>query len=527
MQTLTVGNAIDIQAGTLELEEVAVNGGSITSSTGMGSLEFAGYPSTESLTNVDVEADVEIPYQASIAQFSNVQLVDGSHIYLTGGADLNISGISGTGQIVLNGVPDSSGYDSTITGNIAPNITLTTGPYVADYGGYATFTSANNGTILAQTLGQEIQLSGSWSNPSGSIQATGGGIISVASFPGSFGNFSLTGGTLDVETTLTTAQLRTINATSATFSVGFNGTLNNYSDSLSLTGNETLSLFGGTVDGGLIAGTSTDQISVTRWGYFNGVTTAVPVNVQGGAALVSEGLTLNGSTINMIGGSDYVGFYYTTALTGPISGNGRIIFQGNSENQIPTAFTVAPGISVETGTGSGSLTSVINRGAILAITNKEYISISGSLTNTGILEAAFGGSLVVGGISSWTNNGTISLFDGGQITVGNTIFAPNSSLDVGWDNSGGPGILEVSGNLDLSAFPALDGSFPSLIAGPYEIVSYTGSLEGAFDITSPNLLVDYSHPGEIFIDTVPDPTVYASFPTTLGLIALRRRKRTV
>lgn len=502
--------------GRLSLSTGTIDGGTIVSS-GPATISLSG---SSAITNASIGVSVAIG--SATSTLANVTLTNSGTVSLTAGSGLNIGTISGTGQIILNGIPNSSGYNSPITGNLAAGLTLETGTYVPSYGGYASFQGSNFGTILSRTSGQIIQLGGNWSNPSGMIQASGGGVISITSFPGAFGNLAINAGTLDVEVPLNTSQLLGISASAATYSFGQSGSLNNSGSTFNLTGNETLQLGGGSVNGGVVSGTPTDQVAVSGFGHLNGLTTSVPITIQAGAALFTTGLSLNATSVKMIGGSNYIGFYYSTSLSGPISGTGSIFFENNSQNQLVSPVTIAPGIAIKTDTGSGYLSNTSNQGTIVAGTNHQEVTLLGSLTNTGLIEAEYGGTIVTTGIASWTDNGILALFDGGTILANKFTFGTGAALDVGCDPGNSPGLLAVTGNLDLTALPPIQNTFAPNVSGTYLIATYTGTLSGRFTVGDPNMTVDYSQPGKIFV-SVPEPTGVGML-VCLGVASLRRRR---
>lgn len=504
--------------GTLYLDEGRIDGGTITST--VPATIVAGY-FNRFITFSNASIGVNLSVLNKNTAFVNTNLISGGAISVAAGGALHVSGIGGAGTIVLNGLASSSGFNTPITGDVAPGITLQTGAFVPGYGGFASYSGINSGTILSRTNSQMIRLTNGWSNPTGSIRAIDGGIVTVEQFPGSFGRFSVDGGVLEIATDLTTPQLREVSASRATFRVVYNGTLDNENESLELTGNENLQLARGRFHGGTIIGTSTDQISVDAWGYLDHVATSLPINILPGAAFMVSDLAIDGSVLILNGGSNYLGFYYATTLAGSVYGSGTILFQGSRQNQIVSLTTVAPGITVQSGTGGGGVTNVENFGAIRAST-EQMITLSGTFANSGLLEASNGGTVSMTGVN-WVNKGVIKLFNHGTIRSGGLMLPEDSVFEVGCDPLDVPGLLAITGNLDLSEFPTLLGDF-SEPGGPYLIATYTGTLTGAFSVSSPDLLVDYSHAGQILLKVVPEPVAPALVALASGLIGIRRRR---
>ncbi|MGN6367592.1 MAG: hypothetical protein ACTHN5_04960 [Phycisphaerae bacterium] len=129
----------------------------------------------------------------------------------------------------------------------------------------------------------------------------------------------------------------------------------------------------------------------------------------------ANNLTLAGNyTLNS--GTYYANLYFTTSAN--LTGNGTVFFNGTygSGGSISysgglAALTITPGVTVATGTGSGSLSfnSLLNQGTISAQTASKSLSITGqNFTNAGSLQAINGGTLNISA-SNWTSTGSISL----------------------------------------------------------------------------------------------------------------------
>ena len=87
-----------------------INGGTITAGGSASSLSLS---SSSTLNGVTLDADLSLPAQASYALLTvanGITLLNGHMIRLKMGGNMDLTSVTGSGQVVVDGVPNSSGY---------------------------------------------------------------------------------------------------------------------------------------------------------------------------------------------------------------------------------------------------------------------------------------------------------------------------------------------------------------------------------------------------------------------------------
>jgi autotransporter-associated beta strand protein len=235
--------------------------------------------------------------------------------------------------------------------------------------------------------------------------------------------------------------------------------------------------------------------------------------------------------------------------------NNNSVHTGNTGQSmsISSVITGSNGLTYTGGwTGQGTLTlsgddtytgaTTVNTGTLL-VTGSLAGTSSVAINNTGVL----GGGGMVGAVGA---TGTTSVNAGGEIYPGATLATAGTKLTINNNvifNNGGTlainldathdtvDLLAINGNLTLNGTDALT---LDLVGGAltgavnYEIATYTGTLSGAFvapaNLTSAGYQIDYSQPGEIFLDVaaIPEPGACAMFVCGIGaLIGIQRSRR--
>jgi hypothetical protein len=247
----------------------------------------------------------------------------------------------------------------------------------------------------------------------------------------------------------------------------------------------------GTINGGTVAGAGSIYVPYLAAASLSNVTLNTTVRISGDF----------GGTIP--GGNGTIQIYNPEAIEG--SGN---VYLGT----IPSGITVRGGISQqfdgEFGGERATVHVTTNQGRIRAQKSifddagrLRMIADAGTITNAGALELSPGGTL--------TSLSNLTFGSGGKLTVD------------------GGGLLEVSGNLNLSSFDSLEVR-PRLDGLPYAdvITTFTGTRTGTFNTVTPGISVQYLT-GQIRISgtPVPEPAGIGLWLVMLSGLACRRGGR--
>ena len=429
------------------------------------------------LSGVTFDTDFELGYGTSLIVRNGLTL-NNANLPVTGITRVDFLGdqtLGGTGEIIFNafGHIASGGENFGLPGalTIGPNITIRTGSeggrLGADNAPIATL--KNQGAILSQTPGKNIEI---WSlaENTGSIVASNGGSISFRLAQGDLGNVSLqgasritivdgtynlthplnvgagatleVGGTwsndtsivvdggtfnmggstakfgaislanaqLNVKGNYTTAQIESIVDASTKVDIAANALVDNTGDTIDFD-NEigTWRMAGGRVRGGTVKSGS----PLILKGYLDQVALetdlVIPTSTFAGLGNV---VAVNPRTISVIG---------TLGLGGTpefLGGTVQIVFDGGvfpPPQLWHDSGTLGPGTTVRTGISGGvigttSSNTLLNKGLISAQTPGATLTVASTLTNQGTLQAINGGILKIQNLSG--NLGAINLADG-------------------------------------------------------------------------------------------------------------------
>jgi|GEM_PF-3055088 len=554
--TSSVSGSIYTEPGPWYLQGGTINGGAIADSGG-ANLFLTNNNNT--LISVTLTPGSII----DAAQFGNATatikggLVDNGTINL--GSPTNASFY---GRLYFIGTQSLSG-----SGSVQLGMTLNDDIFIQDAGSPATLTLSgvtiqggageiaeqnadasfvNNGTIIAGVSGQSISVDGGSPNgliSSGTIESMNGGMLTLMQFSSNTGTLSVSGtgsqlaviglnfnnsgtitvsgGTLNIGGTTTTAGLGAISATGGV--INLSGTLNNTGKTLDFEPVSTGSFSGstltfpgslflniGTIVGGAISDMPGAGLMLTvNSGMLVGVT--IPANsvldasqIAGANAQVTGGLVLNGTIL--LGSSIVPGNYGRLTFLGTqmISGNGSVVFGASASEGLfiqdsgnAATLTLGPGINV--GGGAGSIaafngdSSIVNNGGITAGVASATISISpgsiGSFTNTGSLQATGGGTLGLGNVV--INSGTITIGTASRVNV-NGSFSQTSGGNLNL-MIGGPPAGGKFGSISVNGAAHLAGALTATIVGPYLPVNTNNFTAATFSSSTGSLV--YNLPG--------------------------------
>jgi hypothetical protein len=491
----TLGNAT-VMAGTT----ITGTGGTLNGVTLAGRLDIAGVYAGLGVSN-------GLTLNGGTVNFINNQSIYGGLLFsgnqaLAGNGTVNFQGsgrirVGGNGSVLTIGpnvtVHGSNGYigqDEGLTSSL-----VVQGAIRADTAGTSITVNATNwrsSGILQASSGGSLALAGSWTN-SGSISIDGGGALSFNGSPWTnTGTITATNSTVNLGGSFTLATLGTFHSSGGT--VNLTGNLDNTGTTLSLDDSTgPWQLAGGTINQGQVSSAGSARLIATdRGGTLNGVTLAGRLDIAGVSAGlgVSNGLTLNGGTVNFINNqSIYGGLLFSGNQA--LAGNGTVNFQGSGRIRVGgngSVLTIGPNVTVHGSNGyigqdEGLTSSLVVQGAIRADTAGTSITVNATnWRSSGILQASSGGNLALAG--SWTSSGSISIAGGGTLSLNGsswsntgTITATDSTVNLGdsftlaslgtFQRSGGT--VNLTGNLDNTGTTlALDDN-----TGPWQLMGGT------------------------------------------------------
>jgi hypothetical protein len=262
----------------------------------------------------------------------------------------------------------------------------------------------------------------------------------------------------------------------------------------------------GTISGGVINTPADAALNIAEPVYskgpatLDGTTLSGAIHIPAGTILnMTNGLTLDGAVVEVAEGQ------ISASGTQNLDGTGVIRFDAkdpptnlfaepawapggylaSGEN---STLTVGPGITIETGSGSGNIgyyasgAAIINQGLISANTPGQSITITGPFTNQGTIEADNSSGVIVG--TGYTSKGFVNdggdiriaagatlsshyplTFNGGAVGGDGTIIAAGGASVIGTVVKSGTGIFDVGGSgLAVASGAQLDLTVGKLIA---------------------------------------------------------------
>jgi hypothetical protein len=431
--------------------------------------------------------------------------------------------ITASGGVKLNAV---SGYNTLYNVDLGATVQVASGTTLVfgqdtDNPGVSINRAAINGSSST------VSLTGQWRNL-GTINL-GGGTLEIAGPATDVGSITLSNTALNLKSTVSTQQLGTIMGTSSKMVISDQGRVDLGGGTWGPTGSTgPLYLNGGTVQNGTLVAPGANKVLTSGGNWFaalDNVTLGTDLTIVPSFKLSTlRGLTLTGNRITIKniqsqynqGSGLYMAYGEQT-----LGGTGEVVFDGTGSAAVleteGAKVTIAPGIIVRTGNGSGYVGgqdtgtpgygSINNQGTIRADGAGRKIEFTkfNNMSNTGRLEAKNGGKLLFSGggqfFADWTNDGTIHLESAGNVTVVGTTFTNGAegriegvgTLDVTgttFVNQGAlspglsPGQLNVTGNLTEESHATLLIQIGGTGAADYDrlAVSGTASLGGTLDV---------------------------------------------
>ncbi|MGD0461589.1 MAG: hypothetical protein ABSB74_03780 [Tepidisphaeraceae bacterium] len=370
----------------------------------------------------------------------------GSGVINNTGATLNADGTEPID--LLGGTIEGGTITSTNNGNVVASYTSTLSTLTLDApltGGDLTGNSLINNSSITISSNGVLVLEGSWAN-NGLITTSGASVV-LDTMASTLGTFKVTGGFEYLYGPATTAQLQQIVSKDASWSLNNGATINNTGNDLVLSqSGSNWSFYGGEIDGGTISSTDGTQLAITRSGSYlftsliiNGVTLSTGAQITNGVTPTFEnGFTLANSATVQIGATPYGSGSMIFSGTQTLGGTGKILLQGDrgetsSVYSSSGTLTIGPNISIATGSNLGTVGnttgSIVNNGVISSPVSGVTLTIAGTFTNNGTIQASNGGNVTISSPSLLTNLDSGTLVGGTwNVFAGSTLNLPSTSI---------------------------------------------------------------------------------------------------
>ncbi|WBU31534.1 autotransporter-associated beta strand repeat-containing protein [Rhodopseudomonas palustris] len=322
----------------------------------------------------------------------------------------------GSGNLTLSGTNTYTGGTTISSGTVTAttNRALGTGDVRMMQGATLVLpfnsTLANNfiisGTSILKVESGTTRITGVLSDGpiAGSIEKTGGGVISLT------GNNTYTGG---------------ITISAGALDIGANGSTGSITGDVINNGSVRFKRSDAYTFGGAISGTG------TVFKYGDGVTTLTGANTYTGETTIGSGMLQigdGGTTGSITGGmtnNSELWFNRSDTYTfgGVISGSGRVSQLGPGTTVLTGKSTYTGGTTISAGTlqignggTTGSIANNVNNAGTLAFNRSDAYTFGGAISGTGAVAQLGSGNLTLSGANTYTGGTTIS---GGTVTVSN------------------------------------------------------------------------------------------------------------
>ncbi len=441
--------SLDATTGSLNMNGGRIRGGTLNLSAA-GTLTFV--PPSFTISDWGTFEQLTINGELSVPTHN-------ARLAVAGGLTLN-------GTVTLSGDSSSIGFSTsqTLTGgtyvlqgstslNLAPglgtnsNAELTLSPTTTVRGigfigqggggqlGYSSGSVVNHGTILADLAGGELRVAGLDVLNTGTMRALPGGVLTVNGGNGFTNNGRLVvdGGRINLgessSTNIFTGPMGTLEMNSGHVQLG--GTLHNQGRTLSIGTSATFGMgatsriIGGTID---IAPGAAISFGTGGGGgpYLEGVAIRGNITLQGDQgqlALYGDNsldgmITVRGRGFRVPGGGQTSINGGTIRFDGSVSGD-RYIEVGPSATLTFGPSTLIRGARGWVGTTAGAIDNLVVNQGIISADEPGLLTIGpGIFSNTGLLEARNGSTLIIDSFTNWSNTGVIRPQAGSEVWLG-------------------------------------------------------------------------------------------------------------
>ncbi|MGB8543007.1 MAG: hypothetical protein WCD49_15360 [Candidatus Acidiferrales bacterium] len=441
---------------TVELNNVSITGGTLTSSSGgvIESVDTWNSSATPTLTGVTISTGSTV----NVPNNNGLNLGAGT---ITNNGIINLQSTSNNTELVIAGSTTLSGSGSVTMSNNANNIitgggTLTNGETIQGAGNFGNgdLTLINNGTINAnQTTALNINPNGGTTN-NATMEATSGGTLELSG-----STIANSSGLIQATGTGSTVQLNDVSITGGTLTSSTGGVIEsvntwNSGNTPTLTG-LTIST-GSTVDVPNNNGLNLGAGTITNNGTINLQSAAnnTELVIAGSTTLSGTGsVTMSNNTANIITGGGTLTNNETIQGAGDI-GNASLtlINNGTIDADQPTALTINPnGGTTNTKTMEATagatlhlLDYTINNtgGTILATGTNSVVTLDAVSISGGTLTSSLGG--IIESVDTW--NSTTPTLTNVTLSSGSTLDIPNNNgLNLG------AGTITNNGTINLNS----------------------------------------------------------------------------
>jgi hypothetical protein len=464
---------------------------------------------TVTASGITFDQDATLTIKNKLTVSGGLSFTDGNTVTTSGSAT-----ITGTGSINLGGAspstlapapgktltlaPGTNLYAGTAfigSGTAPGTLVLANGTLNADFGGLTLTNVTNNGTINASNYfdNGNITTAGAFTN-NGTINLYPTGTLSLLDAWTSPGAIVVSGGRLNLGSTFTPADIPNVKHTSG--DVYITGTLQNTGTTFTLN-NDTGSWLlapGSLIKGGTIASTAGQTFTAVGDAELSGVSVDMPLVVTDSTLSFTNGTSLADAGSVSLAGSDPNSDTILLLDSPTLSGTGQVTFDTADPfradirtSATASGLTIAPGITVRTGAGSGTVGQntypLLNQGTLSSPTPGSTLILTGTtITNTGTIENT-GGFLDI--TAPLDNAGTLRVTNGRDISLTlpftntGTVDVDNATFETSGTWTNAAGTIQHTGTGAVTLGNSFTNADLGTITGDPAYVTIAGTLDNS------------------------------------------------